>query len=372
MKKNLWMLGMAVAALTSCTQSEVVDIPENRVITFDTFLGKQSRTADVKGNMLIGAAGGDNDLTSFWVYGNYTGTESDDLTPFNGSDNSKVYWDQTNSAFKYDDARQWHMGTYHFTAYSNGNDKLDDVSFIENSKIIFTDYVNDGNKDLVASIPVKIVKNEGNMQGGVPLDFKHMMACIELEFTNASNAYYLDFQNLKFSAKSKSTCTFDGTDIEWTDPAVDKEYEFITNVYDHNNTSSSNNNPNVLLSPSDKAKFHCFVIPQSNATIDLSFDIVSYTREPQLNNGGAPVVDAQGNPRYDYTFTSKKPYKASLSITGEHASWKPGILYKYSASVSGTTYYINFTVTSFEQWTSTEKPAVETPVTPTENSNASN
>ena len=70
MKKNVWLLGVAVAALTSCTQSEVLDIPESRTISFETFLGKSSRAADytdVSSVMLKGTGHADNDLNKFWV-----------------------------------------------------------------------------------------------------------------------------------------------------------------------------------------------------------------------------------------------------------------------------------------------------------------
>ena len=43
MKTKLWMLGVAVAALTSCTQSEVIDVPENKVIGFEPFVEKHTR-----------------------------------------------------------------------------------------------------------------------------------------------------------------------------------------------------------------------------------------------------------------------------------------------------------------------------------------
>lgn len=378
MKKTLWMLGVAVAALTSCTQSEVLDVPESRVIGFEPFVGKSTRAGDVKATMLVGATGGENDLKNFWVFGNYTGTESDEGTPFDGGDNSKLYWDATNSAFKYDNARQWHKGIYHFAAYSNGNEKINNgVAFSSTSTptptstLTFTEYVNNGNQDLVAAIPAQIEKDETNMDAGVPLDFKHMLACIELEFTNNSptnGGYYLDFQDLMFSANSKATCTYDGTTINWVDDSTPKEYEFKTNIYNHDVNATENKDPAVLLGPSDKAKFHCFVIPQSNATVELTFKIASYTRAPQLDGSGNEVKDPSGNTVYDYTYTSTEPYEASLSIsTSGHTSWQPGILYKYTASVSGQTHYINFTVTSFEGWTTTGKPSVDTPISPTDN-----
>lgn len=377
MKKTLWMLGVAVAALTSCTQSEVVDIPESRTIQFEPFVGKSTRAADVKANMLVGAAGENNDLKSFWVFGNYDGSEGDD-TPFNGGDDSKVYWDDQNRAFKYNNARQWHMGTYKFAAYSNGNEKIDETgaafSYDPTPTLTFANYVNNGNRDLVAAIPTAIVKDQTNMETGVSLDFKHMLACIELEFTNNSSVtggYYLDFQNLKFIAKSTATCTYTSL-VSWTNlvEESEREYEFITNTYDHNNNTSENNDPTVLLGPSDKANFYCFVIPQSNQDIELTFKIASYTRAPKLDSNGDEEKDANGNTVYDYTYTSTEPYRASLSITGDHSSWKPGILYKYTAGVSGETHYINFTVSSFEQWTTTAKPSVDTPISPADNSNS--
>lgn len=346
MKKNVWLLGVAVAALTSCTQSEVLDIPESRVIGFEPFVGKSTRAADVKANMLIGAAGAANDLTEFWVFASYEGTEDENAAPFDGTDNSRVYWDGANSAFKYDSPRQWHLGTYQFAAYSNGNEKIDDVTF-NSSSLTFTDYVNSGNMDLVAAIPAEIVKNSTNMNVGVPLSFKHMLACVELEFTNNSISYYLDFQNLKFSAKSTSTCTYDGSNISWTNPSDDKEYEFITNTYNHDD-GAENNDPNVLLAPAGKAKFHCFVIPQENQNIELTFDVVAYIRED----------DGHGD--YNYIYTSTDAYEASLYAGSSNSSWQPGKMYKYYTNISGNTHYITFTVTSVDDWTD----VVDSPITP--------
>lgn len=379
MKKSLWMLGVAVAALTSCTQNEVVEIAENRAIEFEPYVGKQSRAADVDANMLVGAAGATNDLTSFWVYATHDGEDSDVTNPFDGGDNSKVYWDEDNDSFKYDNPRQWHKGTYQFGAYSNGNSKLESgVSFnATNITFTFTDYENSGNLDLVATIPAAINKNETNMNAGVTLGFKHMLACIELEFTNNSTSYFLDFQNLKFSAYSKSTCTYSPANttapIAWSIPSELKEYEFITNTYVHNGSDASTNNPNVLLAPAGKAKFHCFVIPQSNSGIDLTFDIAAYTRTAQKDTDGiTDKKDAQGNVIYDYVYNSTEKYKASLAITGDHNSWKPGILYRYTANVTGETHYITFFVQSVEGWTSDTNPSVDTTVTPAKPTNSGN
>ena len=44
MKKNFWMLVISLALLTSCSQSEIVDVPESRVIGFDTYVERISRS----------------------------------------------------------------------------------------------------------------------------------------------------------------------------------------------------------------------------------------------------------------------------------------------------------------------------------------
>ena len=45
MKKNLFLLGLAVAALTSCTNDEVVEMqqPTQKAIGFETFVNKGTR-----------------------------------------------------------------------------------------------------------------------------------------------------------------------------------------------------------------------------------------------------------------------------------------------------------------------------------------
>ena len=53
MKKNLWMHGVAVAALASCTQNEVLEVSNEKAISFDSFLDKSARaTADITKNNL--------------------------------------------------------------------------------------------------------------------------------------------------------------------------------------------------------------------------------------------------------------------------------------------------------------------------------
>lgn len=342
MKKSLWMLGVAVAALTSCTQNEVVDAPERPNIKFESFVGKASRNyTNVASVMLAGAGPADNDLNSFWVYGK----KDNEANLF---ENTEVSWDANNQSFSYTNPQQWYEGNYNFSAYSDGNNQLASgvTAGLIGRTLTFTDYVNNGVKDLVAAIPETIVKNETNMSQGVKFNFKHMLACIELNFTNASSNFALDLMDAKFSANSVGTCVFSGasSSITWSDQENLVEYEFKTNDYDPDDQDTSNDDPSVLLQPGNFSRLYCFVIPQANTNIELSFKLKSYERKEV-------IVD--GTSTYEYHYSSTDNYKASLKIDedgGTDYYWDPGRLYRYTADIIGQAHYINFSVQSVENW----------------------
>lgn len=61
MKKSLFMMGVAIAALSSCTQNEVLDIAESNTIQFGkSYIGKPTR-ANIINN--------EDELDNFYVYG---------------------------------------------------------------------------------------------------------------------------------------------------------------------------------------------------------------------------------------------------------------------------------------------------------------
>lgn len=65
MKRSLFMLGVAVAALSSCSQSEILEVAEGRAIGFSSFVNNNTRAA-------ITEIAGTDDLTEYYVYGYHT------------------------------------------------------------------------------------------------------------------------------------------------------------------------------------------------------------------------------------------------------------------------------------------------------------
>ena len=63
MKKSFFVLGVAVAALASCTNEEVVDMPQSRAIQFGTFVNHSTRSSVTETT--------EQNLQKFFVFGNY-------------------------------------------------------------------------------------------------------------------------------------------------------------------------------------------------------------------------------------------------------------------------------------------------------------
>ena len=62
MKKSLFVLGVAVAALASCTNEEVTEVAQNRVIGFNSFVNNNTKAVTVVNSLAN---------SEFYVFGMY-------------------------------------------------------------------------------------------------------------------------------------------------------------------------------------------------------------------------------------------------------------------------------------------------------------
>ena len=119
MKNRLFLLGIAVAALSSCSNEELTDVAQNRAIKFNPFVNNNTKAVtelNTKG------------LSSFYVFGNFKTT--------NGSDNyegNKIFNNE-----KQDTPYYWVTGkTYIFGAYADGDGgNLPNASFSAQNKTL--------------------------------------------------------------------------------------------------------------------------------------------------------------------------------------------------------------------------------------------
>lgn len=124
MKTKLWMLGAAVAALTSCTQSEVVEIPESRVIGFDSFVGKNTRVVNELTN---------DSLKEFHVFGYRILSEDSATAKYSDIPvftNQKVT--KSGTKWTYSPSQYWvTQSSYRFAAYANGYENNTGLTTVE-------------------------------------------------------------------------------------------------------------------------------------------------------------------------------------------------------------------------------------------------
>ena len=339
MKKNLWMLGMAVAALTSCTQSEVVDIPENRVIGFDTFVDKQTRT--VTASSPAAQIGSKNALSEAYIMG-YEGL----VQLFN---NIKLYKNVSGS-FTYDSHEHWHASTvYNFAAYSDGNSSLEPSTQVaydintgnlrSGSSLNFKNYT-PSNKDLIAAIHKPVSTNENgltDLTGNsvyVPLSFKHMLTCVQINLINESSSVFYKINDISIEAVKTDNCTYSvnetGTDLcTWnniklnSDNIDDNDVDLEPNAYVFGGTADDE-----YIGPTTPYNRVLFMIPQSSdIPIEISYDVYE-------KNGDS----------YNKLTSGKLTSNLKIMQGETVVPWQNGVQYKYTAGLSTTLNSIHFDV----------------------------
>lgn len=174
MKKSLFMMGVAVAALSSCTQSEVLNVADNNVIKFENaYVGKATRAATVLDNSNFG---------SFYVYG-YDGADEifENVNVFKGD----------GTAWGYDDLVEYKNDkTYTFAAYSDGGTTkgtgqlATGVTFSTTpaTTLGITGYTTTDNKDLIVSFSHT---NIDDANAPVAFTFKHALAQVKFTIQSA-------------------------------------------------------------------------------------------------------------------------------------------------------------------------------------------
>ena len=150
MKTNLFLLGMAAAALVGCTKNEVTDISNSKAIGFETFVNNSTKTVENDEDKT------NTNLSEFYVYGG--SDKSQNL--FNGE---RVY---KGTDWQYDNIKYWVEGsTYKFAAiYPNlsasfdyGSGHLELEATVDNANQYDLVYAEEGpitiNPDNIASQP---------------------------------------------------------------------------------------------------------------------------------------------------------------------------------------------------------------------------
>ena len=188
MKKNLFLLGLAVAAMTSCTSDEVVEVNQStqKAIEFESFVNKGARAVTETT---------DANLAKFYVWGYYGNGisvfKNEEVTKVGEGSASASDWNHTTTKY-------WTKNSYCFAAYADGyNGNSFPVSDANNATVLNTNlaagtltinnYTVVDTKDLIAD--VVNVDNSQFDKTEVGFDFKHLLSKIQFQIRNTSADY---------------------------------------------------------------------------------------------------------------------------------------------------------------------------------------
>lgn len=286
MKNSLFLLGAAaVVALSSCSQSEVMEVAENRAIGFNAFVNNATKAA----TEFTGTAN-PSDIYVIGFYGENNGTL--DQKVFNNEPGDYKYF--------------WNVGKdYIFGAYADGQQgKVANATFDPTqSKLTFENYT-PSTKDLVAAISDKITNVQAD-QGKVSLNFKHMLAQVGFTFnTKVGEGYTLAISDIQIeNAIKTATGTYTTSAINWTGGSAtgadeaSYSYTDISDLANGTNTNSEFNLviPQTLTSSNIKVTFTASI---SGVGIDPA-----KTREIEVELPTGTVNEWQAGYKYNYTTT---------------------------------------------------------------------
>lgn len=345
MKTKLWMLGAAVAALTSCTQSEVIDVPENKVIGFEPFVEKHTRAVQNISTV--------DQITYFNVFGYHAdhnnGTPENEwseefrnhyvkLTTAAGG---TTYW--LNEKAGYWEANQ----LFRFAAYTNGSneEKLtaeytpgEDVLKITGYSVTDASVAEPAEKpDLLAAISGDRITTSVSNNSDVVFNFRHMLAKVTFVLYNGSSNMNLHYQNMSIANVSKKgDCNFSyngGSPVAiWDNLGEESAFSFGNAELPHPTEGSATHTTKEV---------DFYLIPQSSDKI-LTFSTYQ--------------IDGNGNHALDKSYTTNLSIQPVVddnnSQTTDDITWKAGHHYRYIIMLGETGHTISFSVSGVQDWIS--------------------
>lgn len=326
MKESLFMMGVAIAALSSCTQNEVLDIAESNTIQFgNSYIGKPTRAN------IINA---ESELENFYVYAK-TSTDNWTSNTENLFTNENVYrgpegWGYDNLK-KYDNSKK-----YSFAAYSDGGNgtttgKLDaGVTFTaptasSTAKLKIAGYETTNDNDLLVAISESVLADD---QLEVQFAFKHALSQIKFTMHNPLGNNPIRVENFKVVGfYDNGTLTYQllndpvKSDIQWSD------------VY-NSGSGSTKTIENIALgdATTDNPAVGVFtVIPQQLQNLTVSFDATLYNAATGLKEG------------------ETEKFSTTINVADLlNENYKPGFIYNFKMTLNmGYIYFDGITV---DEW----------------------
>lgn len=333
MKKSIFLLGVAVAAMTSCSNDELLEQvqPVQKAIGFESWVNKPTKAVN---DVTAGT------LEEFYVFGYFTKDDDATETVF---DNIAVLKTDENDHNGWDVQAEelWTNNAYSFAAYANGNgtggqettdgDKLNDVEFGED-ELTITGYSLD-DKDILAAFSKvdAIEETEVENRQDVSMTFGHLLSKVSFKFTYAEAKQNIKVQitDISLNVPSKATCTATSSETTWTAHEGSKVYSFTNDDVSKFQAITNANSGNIELSD------EFYVLPNKIEGAVLTFT--------------ATYMDTS----QDDAVVREKTYSLPLSngtVNSAAYDWIANNVYQYNVSLPFSPLYIDFTVGGITDW----------------------
>ena len=300
MKRSLFMLGVAVAALSSCSNNEVLDIAESNAIKFsNTFVGKPTRSVTAP------------ELTTDNLKEMYVFASNDDGQVFD--DNPKlVYRIGETNEWGYDKLVAWEANKdYEFVAYAGKNLEGNVEANTDNKSLKFSDIVVDGSEDnqfdLLYSNTKSIKTTADNGNSTIDFTFDHLLSMVQFTLKSGFGATTeVKITNFKFYGV-KTTGSYDASQESpvWT---------FSSAANNEGDTDFKSDGEEIAQYNADATKDvvnSWVIIPQQNVGSDkvemVKFTVNVFDGETKIGTkdftAKIPSITWEKGYRYNYIFT---------------------------------------------------------------------
>lgn len=294
------MLGVAVAALSSCSNNEVLDIAESNAIKFsNTFVGKPTRSVTAP------------ELTTDNLKEMYVFASNDDGQVFD--DNPKlVYRIGETNEWGYDKLVAWEANKdYEFVAYAGKNLEGNVEANTDNKSLKFSDIVVDGSEDnqfdLLYSNTKSIKTTADNGNSTIDFTFDHLLSMVQFTLKSGFGATTeVKITNFKFYGV-KTTGSYDASQESpvWT---------FSSAANNEGDTDFKSDGEEIAQYNADATKDvvnSWVIIPQQNVGSDkvemVKFTVNVFDGETKIGTkdftAKIPSITWEKGYRYNYIFT---------------------------------------------------------------------
>ena len=307
--KKLFISMLAVAALASCSQEDVIVADKGEEIGFNSFVENSTRATDPSLNT--------ETFTSFNVWGTIDGT-GNAVAIYAGDLVSGTIG--ANSTWTCDKTQYWINGAvYNFTGVKNGT-----VATLDNGlpKTITFAYTN-GSVDLVYARSKQYTGKAAD-NDKVALEFKHLLSKVKFTLENTTS-----------DATNVGVYTYTLTDVKITNAIVDGTYTVA-------DTKNVNDTYNVVGAWTNN---------QTSGTEVTFENIIGVTNGTSMDSANEKLIIPMTNATVSYNVNIYYGGEIITTIPGSAtvAEFKPGYAYNLKLS-TGLNNEIKFTVTEEPEW----------------------